>query len=425
MIGILIACFAILAILGVPIAVCLGVASIVVMLLHPAFPLITVAQRMITGIDSYVLISVPLFMLTGSLMNEGGITDRIFGFARALFGHIRGGLGHVNVVASMIFAGMSGSAVADAGGLGIVEIKAMDDQGFPREFSAAITCASSAIGPIIPPSIPMLIYAAIAGVSPGKLFLAGFVPGVLMGIALMIAIIVLSLFNDYPRDPRSTLWQIARSFADAFLCLLAPVIIMGGIMSGFFTPTEASAVAAVYAFVLGFLVYRTIHLKDLPRIIVDTAVTTAVVMIIVSASASFSWILLIERAANVLVAGILQLTTDKNLILLSLNIVMLILGCFMENGVLLILLTPLFLPIAVSLNVDLIQFGVIMVLNLMIGVVTPPVGMSLFVVSKVSGLSVGTIGKASIPFIIPLIAVLALVTYFPVISLWLPNLFMK
>jgi len=246
-----------------------------------------------------------------------------------------------------------------------------------------------------------------------------------MGIALMIAIFILSLFNDYPRDPRSTLRQIAKSFADAFLCLLTPLIIMGGIMSGVFTPTEASAVAAVYAFVLSLLIYRTIRLTDLPRIIVDTAVTTAVVMIIVSASASFSWILLIERAANELVAGILQLTTDKNLILLWLNIVMLVLGCFMENGVLLILLTPLFLPIAVSLNVDLIQFGVIMVLNLMIGVVTPPVGMSLFVVSKVSGLSIGTIGRASIPFIIPLIGVLALVTYIPAISLWLPNIFMK
>ena len=424
MIGILVIAFAFLAILGVPIAVSLGVATIFIISLTPGFSFITVAQRMITGVDSYVLVAVPLFMLTGRLMNEGGITDRIFNFARALVGHIRGGLGHVNVLASMIFAGMSGSAVADAGGLGQVELKSMKDQGYSLEFSAAITCASSAIGPIIPPSIPLIIYAAIAEVSPGSLFLAGFLPGILMGAALMLAIYILSFKHNFPRDKRAGFLYILKTFADAILPLFTPVIIMGGIMTGVFTPTEASAVAAVYSFILSFFVYKTIKLKDIPPIIIDMVVTTAVVMFIVSASAGFSWILIIQRAATVLVEEILILTGNKILILLLLNMIMLILGCFMENGVLLILLTPLFVPLARFLGVDLIQFGIIMVLNLMIGVVTPPVGMSLFVVSKISGLKVETLGRALIPFIIPLFLVLILVTYISVVSLWLPRLFL-
>lgn len=266
MITALVISFVILAILSVPIAISLGIAVIITVSLFTPFPLLGMAQRMVTGIDSFVLLAIPLFMLTGRLMNEGGITDRLFDFARSLVGPIRGGLAHANVLASMIFAGMSGSAVADAGGLGMVEIKAMTEQGYRREFAAAVTVASSTIGPIIPPSIPMVIYGAMAEVSVGRLFLGGFIPGVLMGLALMVLIYLWSFREAMPRDPGYSLQRVWTTFRDAFLPLLTPVILLGGIVSGIFTPTEAAAVAAMYAFFLSFVIYRTVGLRDIPSI---------------------------------------------------------------------------------------------------------------------------------------------------------------
>lgn len=415
--------FVILAIIGVPVAISLGIATTLSIVTTSDLTLITVAQKMVSGIDSFTLLAIPLFMLTGRLMNDGGISERIFNFARVFVGHIRGGLGHVNVVASMIFAGMSGSAVADAGGLGQVEMKVMNDQGYPPEYSAAITAGSSAIGPIIPPSIPFVIYATIAEVSPGKLFLAGLLPGILMGLSMMVVIYILSFRKNFPREERTSLKEKWTATRLAVLPLLTPLIILGGIMGGIFTPTEASAVAAVYAFVLGFFVYKTIKLRDLPSIMADTINTTAVVTFIISMSTSFSWILIIGGATKKLLALVLAISTSKIAILLMLNIVMFLLGCVMENGSLLILLTPLFLPIANELDVNLIQFGVIMVLNLMIGVVTPPVGMSLYVVSRLSGISVEKMAKPVLQMVLPLIVVLLLVTYFPEVSLWFPRQF--
>jgi tripartite ATP-independent transporter DctM subunit len=420
---VMVALFAILAIFGVPVAIAIGVSTVLALVATSDLTVLTVAQKMVTGIGSFTLLAIPLFMLTGRLMNDGGISERIFNFARVFVGHIRGGLGHVNVVASMIFAGMSGSAVADAGGLGQVEMKVMSDQGYPAEYSAAITAASSAIGPIIPPSIPFVIYATIAEVSPGKLFLAGFFPGILMGLTMMIMIYLLSFKKNFPRDQRASWSEKWRATKAAILPILTPFIILGGIMGGIFTPTEASAVAAVYAFVLGFFVYKTIKLKDLPSIMIDTINTTAVVTFIISTSTSFSWVLIVGGAASKLLEVILMISTNKFVILLLLNVAMLLLGCVMENGSLLILLTPLLLPLAKELNVDLIQFGVIMVLNLMIGVVTPPVGMSLFVVSRLSGVSVEKMARPVLQMVIPLMVVLLLVTYVPEVSMWFPRLF--
>jgi tripartite ATP-independent transporter DctM subunit len=376
---------------------------------------------MVTGVDSFVLISIPFFMLTGRLMNEGGITDRLFDFARALVGPIRGGLAHANVLASMIFAGMSGSAVADAGGLGMVEIKAMTDQGYRKEYAAAVTVSSSTIGPIIPPSIPMVIYGAMAEVSVGRLFLGGFVPGVLMGLALMGLIYLWSFREFMPKDDRYSLQRVWTTFRAAFLPLLTPVILLGGIVSGIFTPTEAAAVAAVYAFILSYYVYRTVRLKDIPDIMVHTLVTTAVVTFIISTTSGFSWLLIVGKIGQFLVEFVTSVTSSPAVVLLIVNIALLILGCLMEAGVLLILLTPLLVPIMTALHVDLVHFGVVMVLNLMIGVATPPVGMCLFVVSQAAEIKLETLMREVIPQIIPLIVVLFLITYFPDLVLAVPR----
>ena len=421
MIGPLILIFVVLAVFGVPIAVGMGVAVLLTMAVLTPFPVLGMVQRMVTGIDSFVLISIPFFMLTGRLMNAGGITNDLFRFARSLVGPIRGGLAHANVIANMILAGMSGSAVADAGGMGVVVIKAMSEQGYRRELAAAITVAASTIGPIIPPSIPMVIYGAMAEVSVGKLFLGGFIPGVMMGLGLMALIYFFGFREHLPKDKRYTLLEIGRAFRSAFLSLLTPVILIGGILSGIFTPTEASAVAAVYAFVICFFIYKTVTLRDIPSIIVDTFVTTAVVTFIISATSGFSYLLIVGKIGTLLVDSTLALTRNPWVVLLIVNIVLLILGCLMEAGVLLILLTPILVPMMKSLGVDLVHFGLVMVLNLMIGVATPPVGMCLFVVSGATGIKLERLMREVIPWVMPLIVVLFLITYFPSLVLVVPN----
>lgn len=424
MIPSLILSFAVMAILSVPVAIALGVSVILAITFFTHLPILGMVQRMITGIDSFVLLSIPFFMLTGRLMNEGGITDRIFNFARCLVGHIRGGLAHANVLASMLFAGMSGSAVADAGGLGMVEIKAMTQQGYSKDFAAAVTVASSTIGPIIPPSIPMVIYGAMAEVSVGRLFLGGFIPGVLMGLMVMAMIYLMSLWENMPKDSLPSLKKLWISFREAFLPLLTPVILIGGIVSGVFTPTEAASVAVVYAFILSFFVYKTVKLRDIPSILVDTLVTTAVVTFIISTTSGFSWLLILNKIGNVLAESIFLLTKNPLIVLFIINVALLLLGCLMEAGVLLILLTPILVPMMNMMGVDLIHFGVIMVLNLMIGVATPPVGMCLFVVSEANDIKLERLMRAVLPFIVPLIIVLLLVTYFPGLVLFLPRLLM-
>ena len=421
MIGPLLLFFVVLAVAGVPIAVGMGIAVVVTMAFFTPLPTIGAIQRMITGVDSFVLISIPFFMLTGRLMNVGGITTRLFAFARSLVGPIRGGMAHANVLANMILAGMSGSAVADAGGMGVVVIKAMQQQGYRKELAAAITVAASTIGPIIPPSIPMVIYGAMAEVSVGKLFLGGFVPGALMGLSLMGLIAFWNRRERLPVDRAYHLWEIWKAFREAFLSLLTPIILIGGILSGIFTPTEASAVAAVYAFILSFFILRTVKVADIPGIIVDTFVTTAVVTFIISTTSGFSYLLIIGRIGTLLVDSTLALTTNPYVVLLIINVALLILGCLMEAGVLLILLTPILVPLMKSLGVDLVHFGLIMVLNLMIGVATPPVGMCLFVVSEANEVKLERLMREVIPWCAPLIVVLLLITYMPGLVMWVPN----
>lgn len=418
----LIILFIILIFFGFPIALAIGLACAGTIAFFSDIPIIIMVQRMVTGIDSFVLLAIPLFILTGKLMNAGGITDRLFSFARGLVGHVRGGLGQANIVASMIFSGMSGSAVADAGGLGAIEIKAMTDQGYPKDFSCAVTIASSVIGPVIPPSIPMVLYGALAEVSVGRLFMGGIIPGILVGISLMILVYMMSLKHDYPRDKRISFKEFLIRFEKAFLPTLTPVIILGGIIGGIFTPTEAAAVAAVYAFVLSFFVYRTIKIKHIPKILLDTMVTTAIVTFIISNASSFSYLLLLGDISGKLVNALTAITMNRYVMLFILNIVLLLFGSVMEAGVALILLVPILVPLLNIVGIDLVHFGVVMTLNLMIGVATPPIGMSLFVVSQISNTKVEDLMRSILPFLVPPIIVLFLITYIPILVTWIPNL---
>ena len=416
--------FALVA-LSVPMAIGLGLASAAVMAWLSPFPLSTVFQRMIAGMDSFVLSAIPLYILTANLMNAGGITDRLFLFVRRLVGHFPGGLAQANVGANMVFAGISGSAVADAGGLGNVMIRAMREQGYRAEMAAGLSAAASVIGPIIPPSIPFVIYGAMAEVSVGKLFAAGILPGIAIGLAMAIFIAATSRRNGYPRDRRATLAEVAKSFRESILALLTPVVIVGGILGGVFTPTEAAAVAVVYAFVISMFAYRVIRWKDIPGILLESMVTSSIVLFMIATVSSVSWLMAVEGAGTTFVAALKAVSTEPWVILLMINAGLLFLGCLVESGAILILMTPILLPLVTSLGIDPIHFGVVIVLNLMIGVATPPVGMSLFVVAHVARIPLEGVMRAVIPFLIPLLVVLVLVTYVPALSLWLPNLLFR
>ncbi|MBW2306481.1 MAG: TRAP transporter large permease [Deltaproteobacteria bacterium] len=421
----LILCLALLVVMlliGSPVAYAIGLPLTVIILLTTDVPLKVVPQMMTAAVNSFPLMAIPFFMLAGALMNTAGITRRLFEFANCLVGHITGGLGHVNVAASMLFAGMSGSAVADAAGLGTVEIEAMTKQGYDVDFSAGITAASATIGPIIPPSIIFVIYGVLAEVSIGALFLAGFIPGILMGLALMVRIYIIARKRDYPVHPRATFREIFTSFKAAFLPLLTPVIIIGGIMAGIFTPTEAAVVAVFYAFILGAFVYRELSIKSLWRTIHTVAIQTAAIMMITATANVLGWVLTRSRIPQLVAENMLMVTTDPHLILLFLNLFLLLNGCFMEVIAALIILTPIIVPILKTVGIDPVHFGVVMTLNLMIGLLTPPMGMGLYAVQKVAGISFERIVRSAFPFLLPLIIVLVFVTYFPKLSLFLPNL---
>jgi tripartite ATP-independent transporter DctM subunit len=383
-----------------------------------------VPQRMYAGTTGFPLLAIPFFILAGNLMNTGGMTQRIFRFAQCLVGHIKGGLGHVNVVGSMIFAGMSGSAVADAAGLGMVEIQAMLKAGYDRRFSAAVTAASSTIGPIIPPSIPFVIFGSMTGTSVGRLFLGGFLPGLVMGLALMITVYIVAEQRGYPRERRATLRELLDSSLDGAAALGAPVIIIGGILAGIFTPTEAAVVACIYALILGLVVYREIGLADLPRILWETLEHTIRVMFIISAASLFGWLLIQQRIPTMIVEGLMALTGQRWVLLLIINGILLILGCFMEGIAIMLLTIPVFMPLVARVGVDPVHFGVMMTLNLMIGLLTPPVGMCLYAVSSISQVPLWPLARELWPYIAALLVSLALITYIPGLVLWIPNLLM-
>ncbi len=383
--------------------------------------LLSIPQRLSATANSFPLLAAPFFMLTGMAMNTAGITNRIYDFAECLAGRFRGGLAHVNVIGSVIFAGMSGSAVADAAGLGTIEIKAMTDEGYPLAFSAAVTAASATIGPIIPPSVPLLIYGVIADVSIGRLFAGGFIPGLLMAAALMVQIRWMAKKRGFGAHPAPTFRKFVTTTQKAFLSLMTPVILFGGMMVGVFTPTEAAFVAAVYALILGLFLYREITWRELPKLFLDTVETNAVVLMLVMTAALFGWVLARAQLPQQLGTWILGVSRNPLIILLMINVFLLIVGCFMEALAALIILIPVFMPVIKAVGIDPVHFGLVAVLNLMIGTLTPPVGIVLFVVARVAKLPFEEVTRATAPFLVPLIVVLLLITVFPELVLFLPR----
>jgi TRAP-type C4-dicarboxylate transport system permease large subunit len=450
---------------GVPVAIAMAGASLVYILLSGNQPPLTVVHRMIGGIDSFPLLAVPFFILAGNLMNNAGITNRIYNFALALVGWLKGGLGHVNVVGSMIFAGMSGTAIADAAGLGTVEIKAMKDHGYGTEFAVGVTAASATLGPIIPPSLPFVIYAMMANVSVGALFLAGILPGVLMGLMMMATVAWFAHKNGWGADVQFSAARIGRALIElgvviawplatwaavakldlpaqpvllaaivslfacdrffrwqAVLPIMTPVLLIGGMTTGLFTPTEGAIAASAWALFLGLVWYRTMHWKMFVKVSLDTVETTATVMFIVAAASIFGWMLTATGVTAGIAQWVLAVTKDPWVFLLMANLLMLFVGCFLEPTAAITILVPILVPIAQQLGVDLVHFGLIMVLNLMIGLLHPPMGMVLFVLARVAKLSVERTTVAILPWLVPLLGALVLLTYVPAISLWLPRL---
>ena len=414
--------FIVCLVLRFPIAFALGLACLAYVLLE-GIPLVILPLKMYSGIDVFVLLSIPGFILAGNLMNHGGLTEKIISFCNHLLGHIRGGLSLANIGASMLFAGISGTAVADTASIGSVLIPSMKKEGYDAEFACAVTAASSTVGPIIPPSVPMIIAATLSGLSVGRLFVAGAIPGLLLGLGLMAVAYVIAVRRKYPQLPRSTFRQISRGFVDTFWSLLMTFIILFGIIGGVFTPTEASIIAVLYAALVGAFIYRKLTLKNIPVIILDSMKTSASLMILVGFANLFGWILITEQLPQRISEGILSISHNKYLVLLLINLLLIFVGTFMETIAALLILFPILLKVAVTVGVDPVQFAVIAVLNLMIGLTTPPVGVCLFVASSIGKVSIGKVSRAGFPFLLVSLIVLALVTLIPEISLFLPGLF--
>jgi len=418
----LILIFLVVLVLGCPVAFSFGISSTIGLWQMGNIPLQLVPQRMFTALDSFPLLAIPLFILAGRLMSTGGIARRIFRFAASIVGHIRGGLGHVNILASMFFAGMSGAAVADAAGLGAIEIPAMVEEGYDVEFSAVVTAASATIGPVIPPSIPMVVFGWLGGVSISKLFLGGVIPGILMGVALMVYVYVVSGRRNYPRRPRATLREVWVSFKESFLALLTPLIIMGGILGGAFTTTEAAVIAVLYTFIVSSLVYREISLKDLPAMFTEVAVDTAAIGLILATASVFAWLLTVYNIPSQLQRLVFSLSPSPAVVLLTINIALLVIGMFLNTTAALILFTPVLVAIGNAIGIDMVHLGVMVVVNLCIGMLTPPVGVVLFVTSSVAKLSITRLLRGMGPVWLALLAVLLLITYVPALTTFIPSL---
>jgi tripartite ATP-independent transporter DctM subunit len=410
---------------GMPVAFALGISAVLLMIVQQGGTDINyslIAQRLLYGPNNFILLSVPMFLLAGNLMNTGGVTNRIYRFASAMVGRVRGALGHVNIIASVIFAGMTGTAVSEAAGLGTVQIKAMREAGYEPDFSCAVSGAAATIGPIIPPSVPLVIYGVLASASIGRLLIAGIIPGLLMGGALMAMVAYYANRRNLPRSGRLSFQELGSALIQAFLPLLTPIIILGGIISGVFTPTEAAGIAAVYALILGVGVYREISLRDLWRILHDTARDSAVVLFILAGATLYAWVLIRSRIPILLMEEVTGLTSNPLMILIIINLALLVIGCFMETIAAMNILVPVLAPLLASVGIDPIHFGVVMVLNLMIGTLTPPFGMVLFIMNKVSGVPLEKVIRATMPFLIPLGVVLVLITAYPELVTFLPNL---
>ena len=424
MVTLVIISFAAFLVLRFPIAFALGFSCLIYVLLS-GLPLEVLPLKMYSGIDSFVLLSIPGFILAGNLMNQGGLTDKIISFSNHLLGHIRGGLAMANVGACMLFAGITGTAVSETASIGAVMIPAMKKEGYDSGFACAVTASASTVGPIIPPSVPMIIAGTISGLSVGKLFLAGAIPGTLLGIGMASVAYFISIRKKFKKLPRSSFSQILIGLKDTFWAVLMTFIILFGIIGGIFTPTEASIVAVLYALFVGWFIYKKITLKRLPIVILDSMKTSASLMLLVGFANLFGWILITEQLPQKLSVEILSFSANKYVVLLIINILLIFVGTFMETIAALLILFPILLKVAVAVGVEPIHFAIIVVLNLVIGLTTPPVGVCLFIASSIGKTSLMQVSKSGLPFLAVSLLVLTLVTLFPQISLFLPGLFMK
>jgi len=417
--------FLLLLILRVPITFSLATASIATAL-YLKIPLMAIVQQMVQGVKSFSLLAIPFFIIAGEMMGRGGIAEKIINLANVLVGRIRGGLGMVNVVDSMFFGGISGSAVADVASTGTIIIPLMNKKGYDNDFSVAITVTSATQGIIIPPSHNMIIYSVAAGgVSVGRLFLGGYLPGILLGVSLGVIVYIISVKRNYPKERKYTLKEAVKILIDSFLGLLTAIIIMGGVISGIFTATESAAVAAVYAFIITFFVYRQIPLREFKGILYSTLKTLTMVMTLIASASAFSWLMAYLRIPAQATELLLSITDNKVLLLMFINVLLLFLGMIMDMAPLILIVTPILYPVVVEkLGMSPIHFGIMLMINLAIGLCTPPVGSALFVGCAIGNISIEKATKAMIPFYIAMIVVLFLVTYIPEITMFLPNLIM-
>lgn len=414
-------------IVGIPAVFSMGLASLFYFLLERGIfeiPNYMVAQRTVYGLDSFALLAIPLFLLVGKVMNESNVTTRLFDFAKSLVGHFRGGLGQVNIVASVIFAGMSGSATADAAGLGAVEMKAMRDANYPKRFAASITAASSLIGPVIPPSIPVVLYAIVSGVSVNKLLIAGIIPGLLMALSLGVFVAIQAIKNNYPIEAKASFRKILRTAKRAFLPSLTPVILIGGILSGIFTATESAAIGSLYAIILATCIYRTISLPHLYDIFRRTMRDSAVIMIILAVSNIFAWILTREKVPVLFADFIMSITENYYVVMGLCFVFLLLLGMFLSSIVSITIATPVLVPLIIGVGGEPLHFGIVMIIALMIGEVSPPFGMVLFAITRVGEISFMELVKGVTPYLIPIVILLVILIIFPSIVLFLPDLFL-
>jgi C4-dicarboxylate transporter DctM subunit len=417
--------FFVTLIIGMPIAFSLGVTTLAGVLLMEDIPMAILPQKMFTGVDFFSLVAIPFFILAGELMNHGKITDALIAFAQQIVGRWRGGLAHVNIVSAMFFSGITGSAVADASALGAIMIPAMEKEKYDRHFASAVVAAAAVMGPIIPPSIIMVVYALVDGnVSIGALFMAGYIPGILIGGLQMATAYVIASRRNYPKlnEPFS-LPVFLKRFKDALLPLLTPVIIMGGILGGIFTPTEAAAIACLYAFLVGFFVFKTLEIRTLPKLLHNTVVTTAMVFLIFCMGQVLVALLTINQVPQKITELMLSVSSNPLFFLLLVNILLLIVGCFIESGVAIIVLVPILAPVALKLGIDPLHFATVVVVNLCLGLITPPMGVVLFVVCGIAKISLEEITKAVWPFMVAILIILFLITYIPWLTLVIPRYF--
>jgi len=459
----LIGSFIVMMLVGIPVAVSMAVASVFYILAYNVSPDIIVAQRMIAGVESFPLLAVPFFILAGNLMNIAGVTGRIYAFALSLVGWMKGGLAQVNIVGSVVFSGMSGTALADAAGIGTIEIKAMKDHGYPVDAAVGVTAASATLGPIFPPSLPFVIYGMMANVSIGALFIAGILPGIVMTALMMLTVAIFAHRKGWGSDTPFELRKLASASLEivvvlafplgvyflmqaglsmnlavgialavlvaldwyfdfsAVMALMTPVILIGGMALGWFTPTEAAVAAVIWSLFLGLVRYRTMTFKTLAKVTFDTIETTASVLFIVTAASVFAWLLTVSQAAQLFSDFVFSLTDDKWTFLLLVNVLVLIVGCFLDTIAAITILVPILMPIVLKFEIDPVQFGLILTLNLMIGLLTPPIGVVMFVLSRIAKLSLQRTIRAILPWLVPLLIALGIISYIPEVSLWLPT----